>query len=487
MSDSAPSVDLHYTPAGAQVALPALEPIDRRIGDNADEHGMLQDAEAELAVLGVLGGWCWAPHATEQAAALVFEIVTENEFSYEATRTLFRACRSVYEETGTLDPVMVQSSIRADSGIARWLDGSTVIQVLRDTGDHFGTHRVRQYCERLRACSARSKALTALDTARRDLLTPGDAADVDAVLNTAQAKLGMIGPQATRPIQKAGVHIVTELVPAVMNGDLTEVVCGTGWAAFDDEFLNGGFRRGRLSVVMAKRKTGKSTLLASVARESAKTNRRTGILSLEMNESEVSTRIVCAEAGIDTRAVERGKLPNEDRGVFRSAALAMSELPLYIKDTRGLSVHQALSWARSLKAQGGLDLLCIDYLQLFSDHLHRESRERNLSDATRRILVAAQELDCHIILLSQLNQEGQAKWSGQTNDDAHFNWRVVRVDQKASPDEEGDYWRFTVEQRFGRSGTVDRLYKPDLATGRITETNRGVRPAQERGGRDADY
>jgi hypothetical protein len=103
-------------------------------------------------------------------------------------------------------------------------------------------------------------------------------------------------------------------------------------------------------------------------------------------------------------------------------------------------------------------------------HIARETMERNISECSRRLLTMAQELDCHVLLLSQLNQQGFAKWSGQSNDDAHFNWSVVSCGPEGAPAADGTHLLFKVSQRFGHSGIVPRVYLRDGETGQVSET-----------------
>lgn len=283
-----------------------------------------------------------------------------------------------------------------------------------------------------------------------------------------------------RAIAPLGEHIEQVVVPQVLHRADTQQVIGftTGWKHFDEDYRPGGFQPGRTTVLMAPRKTGKSTLTTLLACAAAEQGFPAAVYSGEMSQSEVALKVICQRAGLPASAVELGRLSPYQRQHFEETAAKVSGLPIYVNAERGKDVHGVLAWARRLKEARGIRFLAVDYLQLLAPHLSRETMERNVSDAARRFVLAAQALDLHVVLVAQMNAEGVAKWSGQTNDDAHLNWSVIRCDAHGKAEAKGDYFLFGIEQRFGRSGTVNRLYQFDGVTGRVHETN--VSPFPER-------
>lgn len=282
-------------------------------------------------------------------------------------------------------------------------------------------------------------------------------------------------------ITPLGDHIRDVVLPRVMDQARAGEIPGfqTGWPLLDDRFLPGGLQPGRVTVLMARRKVGKSTMASWLAKTAAASERVVGFYSAEMSETEIALKTICQSGNLAVSQAELGTLDDEGLGVFRSHAGFVQGLPIYVNDRRGLDVRSAVQWFRRLKREHGLGLAVVDYLQAMAPHMPRESMERNYSDATRQLLIMAQELDCHVLLLSQLNTDGFAKWSGQTNDDAHINWRVVRCDDQGNLNVEGDHWQFHIEQRFGHSGITDRLYKLTPETGRIDETYISSKPAAD--------
>jgi replicative DNA helicase len=283
-----------------------------------------------------------------------------------------------------------------------------------------------------------------------------------------------------RAIAPLGEHIERVVVPQVLHRADTHAVLGftTGWTLFDAVYRPGGFQPGRVTVLMAPRKTGKSTITAHLAHGAATQGFPAAVYSGEMSQSEVALKVICQRAGLPASQVELGNLTPTQRDQFQNHAAQVAGLPLYVNSERGRDVHGVLAWARRLKEARGIRFLAVDYLQLLTPHLARETMERNVSDAARRFVLAAQALDLHVLLVAQMNAEGAAKWSGQTNDDAHMNWRVIRCGKDGKPNPEGEFFLYQVEQRFGKSGTVKRLYAFDGSTGRITETDTNPFPEQ---------
>jgi len=291
------------------------------------------------------------------------------------------------------------------------------------------------------------------------------------------------GVDFARQIEPLGDHIERDLLPALEKQRGAKTVPGipTGWDQFDRVHCPGGLQRGRVTALMAARKVGKSTIAGHLGLTAALASFHTGLASLEMSRSEVALKMGASLANLSAVDVALGRLEPGEWERYQTVARQLAQLPIYVSDRRGVDVHLVISWARRLKRERGLDLLIVDYLQLLEPHLDkRQTMERNVSDAARKFVVEAQRLDCHIVLLAQMNAEGAAKWSGQTNDDCHVNWRVMRTDHTGSPEPDGEYFKFHIEQRFGVSGVVPRLYRYYGATGRIEETN--INPLPPRGG-----
>ncbi|MCH7497977.1 MAG: replicative DNA helicase, partial [Candidatus Marinimicrobia bacterium] len=177
-------------------------------------------------------------------------------------------------------------------------------------------------------------------------------------------------------------------------------------SGFEDlDEMTDGFQRSDLVIVAGRPSMGKTAFALAVARNTAKKfGHKVGIFSLEMSEFQVALRLLTAEAKIDSHRLRRGRLGKQDWPKLSRAAGALSELPIYIDDTPGLNILELRSRIRRLKADYGIEMAIIDYLQLLSGHGRSENRQQEISEMTRSLKGLAKELDIVIVALSQLSR-----------------------------------------------------------------------------------
>jgi replicative DNA helicase len=137
-----------------------------------------------------------------------------------------------------------------------------------------------------------------------------------------------------------------------------------------------------------------------------------------MSKEQLSLRMLCSEAEVDSTRVRGGFLSKEDWENLTKAAGKLSEIPIFIDDSPAISVMEIRAKARRLKMNKGLGLLIIDYLQLMRGTLPAERRDLEIADISRALKALAKELDIPVIALSQLNRklEDRADKRPQLND-----------------------------------------------------------------------
>ena len=133
--------------------------------------------------------------------------------------------------------------------------------------------------------------------------------------------------------------------------------------------------------------------------------------SLEMSEEQLTQRILCAEAGIDSGRMQTGTLEDEDWDRMIKAGDRLSQAQLHIDDTASISVMELRTKARRLKAEQGLDLIIIDYLQLMQGKAgdHRDNRQQEISGISRSLKALARELKIPVVALSQLSRSVESR------------------------------------------------------------------------------
>src|SRR5581483_12221049 len=138
-------------------------------------------------------------------------------------------------------------------------------------------------------------------------------------------------------------------------------------------------------------------------------HKRVLILSLEMSKEQLVQRLLCSEAKVDSHKVRTGYLDPRDWTRLTNAAGRLAEAPVYIDDSPALTVLEARAKARRLKAEHGLDLIVIDYLQLMRGRSGQENRQQEISEISRSLKALAKELNVPVVALSQLSRAVEAR------------------------------------------------------------------------------
>ena len=176
----------------------------------------------------------------------------------------------------------------------------------------------------------------------------------------------------------------------------------SGIAELDAE--TGGFRNSDLTVIAGRPGMGKSAMLNTIAMNAAKSGRRVGIISLEMSSQQLVMRMVSAEAKVDSRLINSGRLTDSDWQKLQGAAERINNLPIWIDDTAGLNILELRARARRLKATNKIDMLLVDYLQLMSATDKGGNREQQVADISRGLKALAKDMGIPVIALAQLSR-----------------------------------------------------------------------------------
>ncbi|RME55675.1 MAG: replicative DNA helicase [Deltaproteobacteria bacterium] len=172
-----------------------------------------------------------------------------------------------------------------------------------------------------------------------------------------------------------------------------------------DAFLN-GLQNSDLLIVAGRPSMGKTTLCLNIALNVALESRvPVGFFSLEMSKSQLAVRLLCAEARVNGSKARSGNLSNAEWKAIAHAAGVIAEAPIFIDDTTDITLMQMRAKARRLKAEHGLGLLIVDYLQLMEGSQGRENREKEIAQISRGMKTMAKEMDIPVIALSQLNRQ----------------------------------------------------------------------------------
>lgn len=185
-------------------------------------------------------------------------------------------------------------------------------------------------------------------------------------------------------------------------GQLTGVPSG-----YDDlDKLTCGFQRADLVIVACRPSVGKTSFALGVARHAAvRAKAPVAFFSLEMSREQIVTRLLAAEAKVDSQNIRTGKLAEQDWGRLTRAAGMLSEAQIYVDDTPALTVLEMRGKARRMKAEvGELGVIVVDYLQIMGTSKTAQNRENAISEISRGLKALAKELNAPVIALSQVNR-----------------------------------------------------------------------------------
>jgi replicative DNA helicase len=155
---------------------------------------------------------------------------------------------------------------------------------------------------------------------------------------------------------------------------------------------------------------GKTAFAMNIATNIAKTQKKTvAVFSLEMAKEQLALRLLCSEAGVNQQSVRQGFVDRSDMDRIAIAANELYDAPIYFDDTPIMNVLQIRGKARRLRAERGLDLIVVDYMQLISGHGRFENRTQEVSQIARSLKSLARELKVPVIVCSQLSRAVESR------------------------------------------------------------------------------
>ncbi|HXV18543.1 MAG TPA: replicative DNA helicase, partial [Candidatus Omnitrophota bacterium] len=182
----------------------------------------------------------------------------------------------------------------------------------------------------------------------------------------------------------------------------------TGFHEFDTQ--TAGLQPSDLIIIAARPSMGKSALMTCIAEHVGMAVKApVAIFSLEMSKEQLIQRMLCSCARVNAHKVRTGFLAQSDWPNLTRAAAKLSEAPIYIDDTPGISILELKAKARRMKAQYDIKLIILDYLQLMQGSGSAESRQQEISEISRSLKALARELSVPLIAISQLSRAVESR------------------------------------------------------------------------------
>ena len=337
----------------------------------------------------------------QDAVLRAIEFVDDTMFYAERNRRIFRAMVTIAERGSVVDPLTLSDEL-ARRGELDASGGKDYIGFLVDvvpTAANIEYHaqivREKSILRRLIEVST-SIVAEAFD----------GKASARELLDEAESRIFLVSQQQT----KDGFTRIKELlwptmerIEALQRGGKTVTGVASGFNDLDE--MTSGFQPAELIIVAARPSMGKTAFTLNVAQHAAiEHNVPVAFFSLEMSKESLVQRMLTSEARIDAQRLRKGQLRDDDFPRLARAAGILSSAPVWIDDTPGLTLLEMRSKARRLKADAGIGLVVVDYLQLMQGPANSESRQQEVSQISRGLKALAKELNVPVIALSQLSR-----------------------------------------------------------------------------------
>jgi replicative DNA helicase len=352
--------------------------------------------EAEMAVLGSI-------LVDREMMAAVSEILAPPDFYAHVHETIFLALAQLYERGEPLDKITLAEELRNRSLLDK-VGGLPYLTSLMDTvptaaSAEYYAHIVREKSS-LRGLIHAGTQITRIGFENEE--------DVEAALDQSEQIVYEVGRRQQRgefsPIYKLLKNAFEQIDLAYHSRGVRTGVT-SGFRDIDE--YTAGFQAGNFVILAARPAMGKTSMALSMAAAAAKEEQKpVAIFSLEMTSEELVTRLLCAEARINSQNLRRGNIRDPEWEKISTGMSALSQLPIYIDDSGTISVSEIRSRCRRLQSGDGLSAVFIDYLQLVRPAGTSRSQNRNdeLSEICRTLKATAKDLGIPIIALAQLNR-----------------------------------------------------------------------------------
>lgn len=421
-----------------------------------------QSIEAEQSVLGSM-------LIDKEVVPVVMEILKPEDFYRPDHREIYNVIIELFDKAQPIDLITVSERLKLHGKLE--LVGG--LEYLSNIATEVPTTaNVKHYSK-----IVEEKALLRkLIKASSDIVDLGFNAseEVSYILDKAEQSVFDIlqkrSSQGFVPIKDVLVDTFNNLEEMYNNkGNITGIP--TGFTDLD--FKTSGLHNSDLILIAARPAMGKTAFALNLAQNAAvHSHVPVAVFSLEMSKDQLVNRILCSEAMVDSNRMKTGKLEDNDWQKVAKALAPLSEAPIYIDDTPGVSITEIRAKCRRLKLEHNLGLVVIDYLQLMqgSGKKGGENRQQEISEISRSLKILAKEINVPVICLSQLSRAPEARTdhrpilsdlreSGAIEQDADIVMFLYRDDYYNPETEKKNIAELIIaKHRNGSTGTVELVW-----------------------------
>lgn len=412
--------------------------------------------DAEKSVLG-------AAMLSTEALLDVVETVKERDFYDANHREIFKAIVDLNAKNSPVDTITVSEELKR-RGTLEMVGGRAYLGAL--SSEIPTTANAEEYAK---IVAEKSSVRKLIETAS-DVAAKGYEGSMEATTLLDYAEQGIFEISQSRH-RGQYAHIKDVLLEnieiidraAQLDGGLTGIT--TGFKELDEK--TSGLQKSDLIILAARPAMGKTAFALTVALNAAtRGNASVMLFSLEMSKEQLGQRLLAMQSRVDMQNLKKGNLQRSDWDDINEALGELSKATIHIDDTAGISIMEMKSKCRRVKAESGLDLVIIDYLQLMNPEGRADSRTQEISVISRNLKLLARELDCPVLVLSQLSRAPETRSdhrpmlsdlreSGSIEQDADMVLFLYRDEYynegEAIP---GDCEVILAKQRSGPTGTL---------------------------------
>lgn len=431
-----------------------------------------KNLEAEMSVLG-------CGFLSSYALEKICEELTSDMFFDKKNTAIFEAMNEIHKRKDPMDSTILKNEIEKKNPI------NTVggVEYLSEVIDSVvSASNVDTYINIIREKALRRNLIQVCENI--EVTARDEASDTNSIIETAEKQIFNVTKARKSGEFKTSAEVVKSAreqleVLAKSNQEVTGI--STGFYDFDK--MTSGLHPHELIIIAARPAMGKTAFALNVAVNAAiSSQKNVAIFNLEMGAEQLMFRMISAAGAVEGNKLKTGRLAHDDWKKVNEAMSELSDAPIFIEDTPGITIGEIRAKCRRLANVGnGLGLVVIDYLQLISGGPgYGNNRQQEVSDISRSLKTMAMELDIPVIALAQLsrNVEGREnkrpimsdlRESGSIEQDADIVAFLYRDDYYNKPAGQIEENNISVSEliigkhRSGATGTVELLFEKNIS------------------------
>lgn len=423
--------------------------------------------DAEKSVIGAM-------LIDREAIEVASEYLTGEDFYNRQLGVYFDVIMELHLAGREADPVTLQERLKEKSLPPEY----TKDEYIRDLVVNVVTSaHIKSYAQAVQDNAIRRRLIEVAENLQSDCYSGGK--DIDVLLDTAEKNIFDVTQRFNRGEYKPISQLVMEGLERISAaGKIKGHITGIATGLRELDFATAGFQPSDLILIAARPSMGKTAFALTITDYMAfQENRAVAIFSLEMSREQLINRLFSMEAHVGMQQIRTGNLSDAEWERLVPGADTISKSKLIIDDTPGISVAEMRSKCRKYKAEHGLDIIFVDYLQLMSAGRggRSDSRQQEISEISRALKGLARELAIPVVALSQLSRAVESRTdrrpilsdlreSGAIEQDADVVMFLYREEYYFPDTEKKDIAELIIaKQRNGPTGKHELMFRPEVA------------------------